>query len=73
MQKNTFRALFSGLILGAYVDWGVLCVDILKGFSFTTDLITETIKPAGPTQGVHAQNVTTQSSVYTINTNQSTR
>lgn len=68
MQKNTFRALFSGLILGAYVDWGVLCVDLIRGFNFTADLIVEAIRPAEAIQTAHVQNVTAQSSVYNINT-----
>ena len=73
MQKNTFRALFSGLILGAYVDWGVLCVDLLKGFNFTADLIVETVKPNEVVQEVHTQNVTAQSSVYNISTTNTTK
>jgi len=73
MQKSTFRALFSGLILGAYVDWGVLCVDILRGFNFTADLISETIKPVEAMQATHTQNVTAQSSVYNISTTSTTK
>jgi len=62
MQKNTFRALFTGLILGAYVDWGTLFVDVMRGFNFTADLAIEMIRPVEVAKEAHqtayAQNVT---------------
>jgi hypothetical protein len=64
MQKNTFRALFTGLVLGAYIDWGTLFVDVMKGFSFTTDLAVEIILPVEAAKEAHqeayAKNVTPQ-------------
>jgi len=53
MQKNTFRALFTGLILGAYVDWGTLFVDVMRGFNFTADLAIEMIRPVEVAKEAH--------------------
>ena len=41
MDKGTFRALIAGIIVGAYIDWGVFLSDVVTCFDFTLDLVAD--------------------------------
>ena len=38
---STTKTLIFGIEIGIYTDWGLLLTDLIKGFTFTTDLVAE--------------------------------